>query len=477
MDDERNDERIVGYLRQRAEVPLPRDASQWAASKASASKRSFLSFGAAGGLAFSAVAIAIVLAGVYLVSFSTNLPVSPPKPSNAAFGSPTVRPSDEPRQSPVVGAPFPASVFGMPVVTIAEASSLAANGQLDGRDVAVAGWFYQGFPSCPLTARYTGPLEGTCVIAGFADSKDAVHICGTTSGCQLGVQPMTPRLMSDTLGSLDYNGDPPWPIVVVGHVNDPRQWQCLDRDQCARQFVADRLAWANGNDVLATANASISGNGQNLSPSLTLDQLASAVGSDRQIVSAGATDANGVRAYDPRWNETGQGIIWVVRSVPKAGGGQDSTRPVTVSLIDDSTGKVIDSRPLAQASGYDPARLWLTTIVHNPDPNYDNAIEAIDRVADQGGTALLDGRIGGGTASGGGVINIGPDLPLLLDPGIYSLTALLTPRDAGSTDSAIGQCSTQPTLNAGEDVVLSAVFPRSGNCTWSNEETPSFGLP
>ncbi len=68
---------------------------------------------------------------------------------------------------------------------------------------------------------------------------------------------------------------------------------------------------------------------------------------------------------------------------------------------------------------------------------------------------------------------IGPDLPLLLAPGTFALTTWLEQRDANPTPS-LGECSTQHTFEANDDVLLQAVFDRHETCSWSDAAQPSF---
>lgn len=154
-----------------------------------------------------------------------------------------------------------------------------------------------------------------------------------------------------------------------------------------------------------------------------------------------------------------------------------SVPEIAVALgIPEATGQVVDSHPLALPADYSPARLWVTATIHNPDPNYGNSISAFDRVQGQDALAVQDGQISGGYEGGQGVTSVGPDLPLLIDPGTYALSAWVTPTDAGPTATPNGECSTQAMFNAGDDVLLVASFDKHGACSgWSNEERPSFG--
>jgi hypothetical protein len=488
MTDDHDDDKVIDYLRSRAQVRVPNDVLQRATARAIGARAGGRSSVAVRGLSLAAAAVLVAVVVVLVASLPANGPVASTYPSNAAVvapgsGSQTASPSQSPMtvSSPSVGAPFPSTVLGMQVITVAQATALAQAGQLNGRDVAVAGWYVSMAPSCPYPGPYVGELEDWCSMAAFSDTQAGAQICvqtGNGMSCSgFGQESMAPWLMTDTLGDPADQGVTPVPIVVIGHTDDARARQCRPgtETQCARDFVADRVAWATV-DLQPEPNAFAYRDYKSLTPNLNIANLAAAIGDGDQLISAAATTADGIRSLDPRWNETGSRLQWIVRSVPTNVDGGDPTRPVTVWLIDDATGQVVDSHPLALPADYNPARLWVTATIHNPDPNYGNSISAFDRVQGQDGEPLQDGQISGGYEGGQGVTNIGPDLPLLIDPGTYALGAWLATRDAGPAATPNVQCSTQATFSAGDDVLLVASFDKDGACSgWSNEEQPSFG--
>ena len=491
MTDEHDDDRIADYLHRRGEVPVPVDLLERATTRVAGAHAERAPRGPVRGLSLAAAAAFVAVVGLLVVSAPANVPVSSSNPSNAALvpsasAGARVAPSQSPGAlaSPAVGAPFPSSVLGMPVITVAQASSLAAAGKLDSRDVAVAGYWAELELPCPYPGSYIGALESWCRSAGFADTPEGAKACvdmGTQTCSGAGQDSMAPWLMSDTLGDPDYFPGPtdvkPIPIVVIGHTDDPRELQCRPgtEEQCARDFVADRVAWATV-DLEPNPSAFNYTDYKTLTPNLTLAKVAAAIGDGTQLLSAAATTADGIRSFDPRWNETGSRLLWIARSVPTNVDSGDPTRPATVWLVDDATGQVVDSHPLALPADYSPARLWVTATIHNPDPNYGNSISAFDRVQGQDALTVQDGPISGGYEGGQGVTSVGPDLPLLIDPGTYALSAWVTPTDAGPTATPNGECSTQAMFNAGDDVLLVASFDKHGACSgWSNEEQPSFG--
>ena len=101
---------------------------------------------------------------------------------------------------------------------------------------------------------------------------------------------------------------------------------------------------------------------------MTLSQVAAATGVGDDLLMAAAIRAGDIATVDPRWNLAGDNVVWLARSLgPAAGPGAGETRPETVWLVDDATGKVVDSHPLKLAADYRPARLWQMATVHGVD--------------------------------------------------------------------------------------------------------------
>jgi len=79
---------------------------------------------------------------------------------------------------------------------------------------------------------------------------------------------------------------------------------------------------------------------------MTLAKAAAAAGQGDNVVTAAAFRAGDIATIDPRWNFAGDNILWLVRSLAQGALSQgEETRPETVSLVDDATGRLIDSHP------------------------------------------------------------------------------------------------------------------------------------
>ena len=170
--------------------------------------------------------------------------------------------------------------------------------------------------------------------------------------------------------------------------------------------------------------------------------------------------------------------MWLVRSLaPAAGSGAGETRPETVWLVDDATGRVIDSHPLQLAADYQPARLWQMATAHGVECCAGDVL-AFYRVTSSDGTVVYEGMVPGGSSGGtvsttyGGSYGSGP---LVLPAGGYSITAWLAPYSGGVAGAPRDECSTQVTLRPLDDVALNADYPPNKACTFQPAPSPSPG--
>ena len=475
-----DDERIRAYVRARADVPVPDDL-QWPTAASAPRRRWTTPLAAGWGRVASAGLVLAVVAVV--VAVSLGLPRSTPPASGPS-----------PSAGPTLNASFPSQVAGLPVVTVAHAAELLRSGALDGQAVAVAGYFDEVFLPCPAPMQYIGPLEDWCRAIAFTDTRADAQLChpegsnGTACGKPSGTY-LAPFFVSETSGDastwLAGSGDQPVALVLIGHAGDARQWQCTAATQaaCAGAFVVDRIAWAEGHDVPPAAPQTGDQQGKVITPRMTLAQVAAAIGPENELLTAAPFVANGVSTVDPRWNLTGTDLVWVARSLVPGAASTAETRPETVWLVDDATGRVMDSNPLQLAAGYQPARLWQMAIAHGANVPADEA--AFYRVVSGGGTTVYEGPVSGFSSSGqglttyGGFVNdsapvIGP-APLVLPAGGYSISAWLATYDSGVMGTPRGTCSTQVTLKPLDDLALNADFPSGQVCTFQPVPSPSPG--
>ena len=469
-----DEERIRAYLRRRAEVSVPDDL-RWPATATPRRTRRWVIAGVRwwGRLAVAGLVTVLLIVGVSMGLPTTTGPGLPSGPPSGPPASGTTGPTGIP-----VDAVFPSEVGGLPVISVADAVGLLGSGKLDGRAVAVAGYFDEFAPSCPAPMGYIGPLEGWCQFVAFTDSRAAAKLCtpdGTNGfSCR---EPsgtyLAPFAMSETSGfdSIQATETGPVALVLIGHAGDPRQWQCTAATQaaCAHAFVVDRVAWSEGHDVpVAAPKTGDRYSGAAVNPRMALSEVATSIGLGEELVTGAAFKAGDIATVDPRWNLAGDNIVWLVRSLGQAGASVGDARPETVWLVDDATGHIIDSHPLQLASDYQPARLWPMATVHGVDCCASD-VTAFYRAIAGDGTTVYEGLVSGGSSGEPGVTTFGGGYGsgvLVLPAGGYTITAWLATYDQGAVGTPRNECSTQVTLSPLGDVVLNADFQPNQACTF-----------
>jgi hypothetical protein len=198
------------------------------------------------------------------------------------------------------------------------------------------------------------------------------------------------------------------------------------------------------------------------------------------LLSAAVVRASDVFTQDPRVNMVGDQLVWVVRSSPTdaPADSNDATKPVTVSVIDDATGTITRTLPLAEAPGYAPARAWIsaertdqTGNVTPPDDLYPGFTIASDE-----GTPISHSIVSTTTGGRASSLFYGPGMPTLLEPGTYKFLGWLEHlRSGGKAPGAT--CASEYSLQSGHDLAFDVVFPPASACDWKEPTEPSFEWP
>jgi len=465
------DERIHRYLRSRADVPVPVDL-RWPSTTEDGRRltRSWFTLRSVGFVA------AVIVAGVIIRAAMIGGP-SPlgTHPTGAGAGANASASPTSP-----IGGEFPLTVGDLPVVSVSEAANLLQRGGLDGRAVAVAGYFFQVAMSCPAPMRYYGSLEPWCGFTTFTDDVASASLCvyeGNSTSCHApsGTQ-LKPVLVAETSGALaSASARDPVPLVLIGHAGDARQWQCPTESQeaCGQAFVVDRVAWAAGDDVPLSAPRPWDQTTQKpLVPRLTVDQAVTALDHSDEVVAAAAFRAGDISSVDPRWNLVGDEIVWIMRSINKDDSSAGAARAVKVSLIDDATGKLLDAHDLALDPSYRPARLWMIATTAGVECCTGD-IYPYYSIRTHDGAALHEGTVQGGAYGRDNVTTYGPGAPLVLHEGTYSITAWRAPIDRGVIGPRMNDCSTEISVSPLDDLMLEARFPAIGQrCTFGPPSAP-----
>jgi hypothetical protein len=463
------DERIHRYLRSRADVTAPADL-RWPSTTEDARRLTGRWFAVRSVGSVAAVIVAAMIIGAVVLG---GLPpagpgsTGPDANASASLTSP-------------IGAEFPLTVSDMPVVSVDQAADLLQRGSLDGRAVAVAGYFFQVAMSCPAPMRYYGSLELWCGFTTLSDDAASASLCVYEDNSTFCRPPsgtdLEPVFVAETGGALAAtSGRKPVPLVLIGHAGDARQWQCPTESQhaCGRAFVVDRVAWAAGDDVPLSAPRPWDQTTQKpLVRRLTVDQAITALEHSDEVLAAAAFRAGDISSVDPRWNLVGDDIVWIVRSIHGGASSTGTTRSVTVSLIDDATGKLLEAHDLALDPSYRPARLWMIATTTGVECCTGNVFPYYSiRTGD--GAALHDGIVQGGAYGRDNVTTYGPGAPLVLNEGTYSVTAWQATIDRGVIGSAVDKCTTEISLGQLDDLMLEARFPAIGrSCTFGPPSAP-----
>jgi len=373
----------------------------------------------------------------------TSPPPASAGPTQTPGGQPTTTAAPTLPPSPVsTGGAFPATIMGMPVMTVAAADAALAAGQLDGRFAAVGGYWRQYALPCPFP-MHMPDIYGFCSGGEFADSPQDENTSGGIGGNNVPVA--MPETMNGDLLWSDAS-ESPARVVLIVHARDSRAWQCAPDPgiDCKQHMVIDDVAWVNGSATAPGTTISESG----VQPTMTLDQVAAiAVKPGEQLVTAYALPATHLNVVDPRLLGKGSGVVWLMRTAAIDGSGDG-----TIRLVSDADGSVIDALPLAVDAAYNPARLVL-------DSQYSN------NSADTGPHfELLDGT----TVLAADVLNIGSP-PLAVEAGNYVLHAYLTdaPQPSGPT------CDQPITLATGANAAYKASFTGS-TCKWAPFDPTQF---
>lgn len=165
-----------------------------------------------------------------------------PTPPITVTPTPTSAPS-----LPTSHRPFPEdlTVFGMPPLAPLEARDLLTSGALDGRFVAIEGWWSRTAVPCPSSA-YGSLLDQSCDFTSLNEEPLAGE--EILSGLPALHPVVAPEVAhgADLLGSFE-----PVYVVVIAHAGDARSALCPPqvRQGCRRTLVIDDVAWANGDWV------------------------------------------------------------------------------------------------------------------------------------------------------------------------------------------------------------------------------------
>ena len=373
-----------------------------------------------------------------------------PVPTNSPDASPSPTSTDQPTApaTPTVGPTtdtgLPTSILGLPVHTVAGMHQLAADGKLDGRFAAVAGYWRRSFLPCPYVA-HLAILDGFCSGAQFADDlADVSESGGDINSTGL------PLAVPETVARDNLNSGDPVAVVLIIHGADGRAAQCkkVMRAECEHRLVIDRVAWINGQEVSTLLPDTSEIEGQDLHT--TADEaVAAGLQSGETPVLLKPMHATQLNDVDPRFVGTATGIVWylrVISGVPD----REGISPGRDLLVDDATGTVLADLPVAVDGSYQSGRLTLDTNDRGDGSTLPAlfSIKLDDRL-------IADGQLGSSSA------------PFALQPGEYVLHASVPSGAILASPIPAGKCSVSISVAAGDDVSYYADWPSPINdCRW-----------
>ena len=301
--DDWDDERLEAAFHARFDRPTPRavassvDAALTQTKPARANPFRWLQ----AGTAVAAVMIVVVV-GVGVVGRGGLGPSESAGPT-AGFVGPTA-------------SAAPTSVFGLPVGTVSDALAVR-DGGVDGRELAVAGWFTPAPPlGCPAppTPRVS-PLQLWC-------PDEAIRLVEQPSG----------RELNPELDDLDRSWEPippmlgnsgestPAHVVMLGHFDDRRSILCptAEVDSCRNRFVVDRVHWVDGTFLPTSQQNELDGTVPRSSPA-EIEAIVRGEAPDSPLLSMAIVDgATGLARIEPALGTGRRGLIdhaalWVAR--------------------------------------------------------------------------------------------------------------------------------------------------------------------
>lgn len=402
-------------------------------------------------------------------------------------GAPTPQPSG-PTAPPTQPGPdgpagFPPTAFGTRVISVGEALALTGSGVVDGRAMAVGGWWIADLPmSCPYPGRSTLPIEGYCTTDHLSSAPYESYTCQTnpdgSGGCHSnpvppGVQVMPALMLQETAGADGLSRVPDahfkngTPVVLIVHVGDLRSRQCPagSQDACSAKAIVDRIAWVAGEDVESGARIDIL-------TALTPDEAVFASRFEGTLFTAFPVRLGEAWTIDPRFHGIGDDPVWVIRGSPNEPprAPEDPSRAIEVRLVDDGTSTVVFTGRMAPGADYVPARLLVQAT--EPEGVAGNGTGVYYRVesSDALPVGLIEARMGPTMQSADDPRNRSIGAPVLLDPGNY-LVRVWRALVPGDGHAHFNECTQQVSLAALGEVAIEAAFADEGDCSFV---TPTF---
>jgi len=388
-------------------------------------------------------------------------PSPPPSPSGSALpgASPTAAASSNLDASPSPGDAS-AEVLGMPVHTVSEVVAMQDAGSLNGRAVAVRGWWTNEPPvPCPPPSSNQPALERWCTSPVLTETDQ--HLLGADGYTWTSpVAPfIEPRVVTDSVGTdglyaplpgvQDWNRAPRR-VVLIGHEGDPRTWQCRapDRQGCETAFVLDRVVSVEATLIDPAPQQS---DVAPLKTAAAVQAILVAALPGAQLVSLVPVNTADAPAIDPRFRIGIDGVAWIARMAVEPAG-SDGTTSMNEVAVSDASGTVLQQLAFP-ASFSEPFAVLRLNMAGASGGGQEATFYGLDG---GNGVPILAGSLNWQTPAA------------TIEPGTYTLRAWVGPYQSRPDGKRRGECHMQVVAGAGAELGYTATWPnKTAACHWS----------
>ena len=399
--------------------------------------------------------------GFALLVVGCAAPNPPPSPSGSVLpvASPT---ATAPSIFGVSSSPGDAAaeVFGMPVHTVSEVVAMQDAGSLDGRAVAVRGYWTNEPPlPCAAPPSNQPPLERYCTSPVLTEGDQ--HLLGADGYTWTSpVAPfIEPRNVSDSVGTdalyaqlpgVQGSNSAPRRVILVGHEGDPRAWQCRapDRQGCETAFVLDRVVSVEATLIDPAPQQS------DVTPTKTaaaVQAILVAALPGAQLVSLVPVNTADAPTIDPRFRIGIDGVAWIARMAVGPVGPDGSTSMNEV-VVGDASGTVLQQLAFPVSFSEPFASIRLGGDGGNPG-RFNATWYEVDGA---GAVAILAGLLGYSTPA------------VTIEPGTYTLRAWIGPLKTGVAGQRREECHMDLTAGISAELAFTATWQGgAAACQWS----------
>lgn len=452
------DEQLSQYLKGRANVSVPLDLMDTLPTARPHRARFGNGLFTLGGRVAAAASIAALVVGIAVVG---NGFISGPAPLPPS-GSPTAQTGGTggtPSPASTDAQQFPATVIGLPVLSVAQTHQVIADRALASRAIAIGGWWSKSMRvvRCLAQPVYTPVIQSRCGPETSLSDSDAqvVHFSESGNSTPESFDPpadaLRPRVVPETAGQ----GEPwasvtdvavrqrPQRVVVIGHVGDPRAMLCApeSRQACDRELVVDAFAWVEGRSIGPFVDSG------GPAPTLVAAQAIAAVeralpGSRLVTISPWTTEVYG--DLDPRISD-GESRFWFARAIA-GDAGPDGTAPLTAAIVDDA-GAEVGLLPLV------------------PDPSSQLAVVHLRTSGEVAPGASVAIQRSGGSSGSDYLTTVQLGLkPATLEPGTSRIVFWTDPEQYQPPVPGAADCEQELSLDAGDVVTVSVTWTSENAC-------------